>query len=176
MSIDSHNSRSRVLAHAIDLVVVFIGAYAAFLLNAYQIRQQEDQRREQLLAYLETDADSRARGLHDLVLNYDRDMNEFLQRLANGEMPVLQPGTWATNFTGTEGNALLQTGALDVVGIETIVQLLNVDGLERSGLTLMAHHERLDDAMITPHVGEERTYFYDATTKQLRPQFARYLK
>jgi hypothetical protein len=176
MPTDSHNRKFRVLPYVIELFVVFISVYAAFLLNAYQIRQQEDQRRAQLLAYLEKDADARARGAHALALDYDRDMNAFLHQLANGEMPSLQPRTWATNFTGTEGSALLQTGAFDVLSIETITQLLDVDSLERSGLALMAHHERLDDAMIIPYVGQERSYFYDTATGQLRPQFARYVK
>lgn len=176
MPTNSHNAKSKVLAHVIELVVVFISVYAAFLLNAYQIHQQENQRRDQLLTYLEREADARARGVHDLIASYDRDKNDFLQQLANGEMPDLQPSTWATNFSGTEGSALLQTGAFDVLSIEMIAQLLDVDALERSGLTLMEHHERLDDAMIVPYRGEDRTYFYDVATKQLRPQFARYLK
>ena len=34
---------------------------------------------------------------------------------------------------------------------------------------MIAHHERLDDEMIAPHIGEDRCYFYDPVTLQLRP-------
>ena len=30
--------------------------------------------------------------------------------------------------------------------------------------------------MIAPHIGQDRSYFYDPVTHQLRPQFVRYLK
>lgn len=114
--------------------------------------------------------------MHDLVASYDRDVNAFVDQLAKGQMPKLEPGSWATNFTGTEAAQLLQSGALDLLSMETVAQMLDVDALERSGLAMMAHHERLDDQMITPHVGEDQSYFYDPPTQQLRPQFARYLK
>jgi hypothetical protein len=160
----------------IEVVIVFASVYAAFLLNAYQVRQQDDQRRDQLLGYLERDSDARARGLRDLMATYDRDANEFLDQLAKGQMPKLEPGSWATNFSGTEAGQLLQSGALDLLSIETVAQMLDVDSLARSGLAMMAHHERLDDQMIAPHIGEDRTYFYDSATHQLRPQFERYVK
>ncbi len=166
----------RIGDRLIEVVIVFASVYAAFLLNAYQVRQQDDQRRDQLLAYLERDTDARARGLRDLLASYDRDKNEFLDQLSTGQMPKLEPGTWATNFTGTEATPLLQAGALDLLSIETVAEMLDVDSVARSGLVMMAHHERLDDAMITPHIGEDRSYFYDPMTHQLRPQFERYLK
>jgi hypothetical protein len=165
-----------ILDRLIEVTIVFASVYAAFLLNGYQNRQQEDQRRDQLLAYLEQDSDSRARGLQHMANNYDRDAKNFLDQLARGEMPPIEPGAWATNFTGTEAGELLQAGALDLLSIETVAQMLDVDALARSGLAMMTHHERLDDQMITPHAGEDRSYFYDPTTHQLRPQFQRFVK
>ena len=44
---------ARLARWAAELVLVFIGVYAAFWLNSYQQRQQEANRRDQILASLE---------------------------------------------------------------------------------------------------------------------------
>jgi len=45
--------RTRVIIdRLVELAIVFVGVYAAFALNSYQIHKQEQQRRGQILAYL----------------------------------------------------------------------------------------------------------------------------
>ena len=44
--------KSRIIDRLVELVIVFVGVYAAFVLNAHQGREQEQQRRQQILAYL----------------------------------------------------------------------------------------------------------------------------
>jgi hypothetical protein len=44
---------ARLARWAAELVLVFIGVYAAFWLNSYQQHQQEANRRDQILASLE---------------------------------------------------------------------------------------------------------------------------
>src|SRR5215831_10270017 len=41
-----------------ELIIVFLGVYAAFLLNGYQSHRQDQQRRHQILMYLEKPATS----------------------------------------------------------------------------------------------------------------------
>jgi len=60
-----------------ELVIVFIGVYAAFILSNYQSHQQERQRRGQILALLEKGAAATAASLQQSTAAYDQRMNEF---------------------------------------------------------------------------------------------------
>ena len=44
---------ARLARWAAELILVFVGVYAAFWLNSYQQHQQEAKRRDQILASLE---------------------------------------------------------------------------------------------------------------------------
>ncbi|MEY2490997.1 MAG: hypothetical protein QOC70_2939 [Verrucomicrobiota bacterium] len=105
-----------------ELVIVFIGVYAAFILSAHQSHQQERQRRGQILALLEKGAAATAASLKQSTLDYDRRLNEFVTQLAKGEMPEITAISWATSFNPDERNWLLQAGGLELLDIETIVR------------------------------------------------------
>ena len=83
----------------IELVIVFVGVYAAFLLNAHQNHEQERQRRQQILAYLEKQATASAEKLQQVTASYDHQMNAFLTQLAQGEMPEVTAISWASRVT-----------------------------------------------------------------------------
>jgi hypothetical protein len=157
-----------------ELVIVFIGVYAAFMLSAHQSHQQERQRRGQILALLAKGATASAASLKQNALDYDRRMNEFLTQLTKGEMPEITAVSWANDYNPDERNWLLQAGGLELLDIETIVRLKEVDSAARTGLGTMAHYQQISDQLIVPHVGEGRTFFYDPATKQLRNEYAQY--
>ena len=158
----------------VEVVIVFIGVYAAFLFNAHQIRNQDQQRRHQILTYLEKQATTSAEKLRQVTLRYDEQMNAFLTQLARGEMPEINPIAWATNYNANETNWILQGGSLELLDIATIAQLKEVDSAASTGLSTMAHYQQLSDQLIVPHLGEGRSFFYDPSTKQLRPEYAVY--
>ncbi len=157
-----------------ELVIVFIGVYAAFILSAHQSHQQERQRRGQILALLEKGAAVSAASLKQSTVDYDRRMNEFLTQLAKGEMPEITAISWATAYNPDERNWLLQAGGLELLEIETIVRLKELDSVARTGLGIMAHYQQISDQLIVPHLGEGRAFFYDPATKQLRNEYAQY--
>ena len=162
------------IARLIELIIVFVGVYAAFLLNAHQIHEQEQQRRQQILAYLEKEATGSAEKLKQVTLGYDQRMNAFLAQLARGEMPEVAPIAWATNYNANETNWILQGGGLELLDIATIARLKEVDSTASTGLSTMAHYQQLSDELIVPHLGEGRSFFYDPATKQLRKEYASY--
>jgi hypothetical protein len=157
-----------------ELIIVFIGVYAAFILSAHQSHEQERQRRGQILALLAKGAAATAVSLKQTTVDYDRRMNEFLTQLAKGEMPEVTAISWATTYNPDERNWLLQAGGLELLDIETIVRLKELDAVARTGLGTMAHYQQISDQLIVPHVGEGRTFFYDPATKQLRADYAQY--
>jgi hypothetical protein len=141
-----------------ELVIVFIGVYAAFILSAYQSHQQERQRRGQILALLEKGAAATAASLKQTTVAYDQRMNEFLTQLSKGEMPGVTAISWATSYNPEERNWLLQAG-LDLLDIETIVRLKELDAAARAGFGTMAHYQQISDQLIVPHAGESPAFF-----------------
>jgi len=157
-----------------ELVIVFIGVYAAFILSAHQSHQQERQRRGQILALLEKGAAASSASVKHSMESYDARLNEFLTRLAKGEMPEVTAISWATAFNANERNWLLQAGGLELLEIETIVRIKELDAIAQIGFGTMAHYQQISDQTIVPHLTEGRAYFYDPATKQLRNEYAQY--
>jgi len=75
--ISSHRWMKYLIDRLVEVFIVFIGVYAAFLFNAHQIRNQDQQRRHQILAYLEKQATTSAAKLRQVTLSYDERMNVF---------------------------------------------------------------------------------------------------
>jgi hypothetical protein len=166
--------RSMVADRFIELVIVFVGVYAAFVLNAHQIHEQDRQRRAQILSYLENGAMQSEVKLKTVAQEYDRLINEFLSRLEKGEMPDVSPISWSSSYNPNESAWLLQAGGLELLDIQTIARMRELDAAAGTGLSTMAHYQQLSDQLIVPHLGEGRAAFYDLETKKLRPQYARY--
>jgi len=158
----------------VEVVIVFIGVYAAFVFNAHQIRNQDQQRRHQILIYLKKQATTSAEKLRQVTLGYDERMNAFLTQLKRGEMPEISPISWASNYNANEMNWILHGGGLELLDIATIAQLKEVDSAASTGLSTMAHYQQLSDQLIVPHLGEGRGFFYDPGTKQLRQEYTLY--
>jgi hypothetical protein len=163
-----------VFDRLVELVIVFVGVYAAFALSAHQTHEQERQRRAQILTYLEKGATAGAARLKQTVEGYDRRMNDFLAQLAAGQMPDITPISWASSYNPNETAWILQSGGLELLDIDTIARLKELDAADSLGLATMTHYQQLSDQLIVPHLGEGRDFFYDPATKQLRRQYAQY--
>jgi hypothetical protein len=68
----------------VDLVIVFVGVYAAFVLNAYQSRREQSDRREQLLTWLDDYCGESAANLENERTLIDEALTDFNRRLNNG--------------------------------------------------------------------------------------------
>ena len=172
--ISSHRWMKYSIDRLVEVIIVFIGVYAAFVLNAHQVRKQDQQRRHQILIYLEKQATTSAEKLRQVTLSYDERMNAFLTQLQKGEMPEISPISWATNYNANETNWILHGGGLDLLEIATIARLKEVDSAASTGLSTMAHYQQLSDQLIVPHLGQGRGFFYDPSTRQLREEYALY--
>src|SRR5215475_5765800 len=157
-----------------ELIIVFLGVYAAFLLNGYQMHQRDQQRRNQILTYLEKQATTSSEKLNQVTLNYDQQMNTFLTQLARGQMPEISPVAWATSYNANQTSWILEGGGLELLDIATIAKLKEVDSAASTGLSKMAHYQLLSDQLIVPHLGDGRSFFYDPATRQLRKEYALY--
>ncbi len=159
-----------------ELVLVFIGVYAAFWLANYQERRGEVRRHDQILAELEQRVSKEIAEASAEVARHKKVTAEFQRALAAGEMPAIRPFTFVSGYSATDTAALLQSGGFQLLDIKTIIALRKVEEVLRNGLDEINHFQKLSDQLIYPNLDQDTSFFYDPATKQLRKRFAAYPK
>src|SRR5438094_9137014 len=97
----------RLARWAAELVLVFIGVYAAFWLNNYQQRQQDAERRDRILASIEQ---TLREGIESGKINRakeEREAAEVRRALDAGEMPPLHSLVFTTDYSPDDFATLL---------------------------------------------------------------------
>jgi hypothetical protein len=159
-----------------ELVLVFVGAYAAFWLTNYQERQGEVRRHNQILKEIEQRVIKEIAEARDEVARHRKITAEFERALQAGEMPPVRPFNFASGYNPADTAALLQSGGFQLLDIKTIAALRKVEEVLRNGLGDINHFQKLSDEMIMPNLDQDISFFYDPATKQLRKRFAGYPK
>src|ERR1044071_5219993 len=157
-----------------ELLLVFVGVYAAFWLNNYQQHQQDAERRDRILASLEQEL---RRGIESgkvETAKEEREAAEFRRALDAGEMPPLLPFVFSTVYSPGDIAALLQSGGVELLDVKTLVVLRQMESVIRWGLSDMAHYQKLSDELIVPNLDQDISFFYDPATKKLRQRFEIY--
>lgn len=155
---------------ALELVIVFIGVYAAFALNSYRERQRDDARRLAILEALQTF--NRQFGPEvrraDSLLTLQLDALE--QRIADGERPRLQPLEFYGGFSAGMWESMLSAGGLDVLSPELILAAEAFNTQMRGLADLMDRVEARNTHLLIPRLDEPPEAFYDPETGRLLPQ------
>jgi hypothetical protein len=157
-----------------ELVLVFVGVYAAFWLNNYQQHGQDAQRRDQILASFE---EQLRQGIESGKINrakQEREAADFQHALDAGEMPPLRPFVFTTDYSPGDFATWLQAGGIQLLDLETLLALRNDESVIRWGLSRMARYQKLSDELIVPSLDQDISFFYDPATKKLRKRFEIY--
>src|SRR6266481_330394 len=165
---------SRVGRWLAELILVFVGVYAAFWLNNYQQHQQEAKRRDQILASLEQEF---LRGIESgkiIGAKQERQAAEFRRALDAGEMPPLRPFVFTTDYSPGDIATLLQSGGVELLEVETLMTLRQLESVIRWGLSDMQRYQKLSDELIVPNLDQDISFFYDPANKKLRRRFEIY--
>jgi hypothetical protein len=157
-----------------ELVLVFVGVYAAFSLNSYQQHQQEAKRRDQILASLEEQLKEGIDSAKTEGAKQGKIVSEFRRALDAGEMPPLHAFAFASDYSATDIATLLQSGGIELLDVKTLTSLRELESVIRGGLSRMSHYEKLSDALIAPNLDADISFFYDPVTKKLRKRFEKY--
>src|SRR5882762_8124116 len=165
---------SRVGRWAAELVLVFLGVYAAFWLNNYQQHQQEAKRRDQILASLEQRLKEGIESAKTEGIKEGREVTEFRRALNAGEMPPLRPFAFSSDYSASDIATLLQSGGIELLDVKTLTALRDLESVIRAGLSRMAHYEKLSDELIAPNLDQDISFFYEPATKRLRKRFEKY--
>ena len=162
---------ARLARWAAELVLVFIGVYAAFWLNGYQQHQQEAKRRDQILGSIERILREGIEGGRKNTVQEEREAAEFQHALDAGQMPPLQPFVFITDYNAGDLATLLQSGGVELLDVETLTALRNDESVIRWGLSRIARYQKLSDELIVPNLDQDISFFYDPTTGKLRKRF-----
>jgi hypothetical protein len=157
-----------------ELVLVFVGVYAAFWLNNYQQSRQDAERRDRILASIEQ---TLREGIESGKINRakeEREAAEFRRALDAGEMPPLHPFVFTTDYNPGDFATLLQSGGIQLLDLRTLTALRNDESVIRWGLSRMARYQKLSDELIMPNLDQDISFFYDPATKKLRKRFEMY--
>ena len=160
----------------LELLVVFVGVYAAFALSTWQEDRRDDARRAQILEALHAHVAWVDEGVDVMRPALDSSfISPFLDGLEAGERPEVEPITLTTGESGTGlWEAMLQSGGLDVLEAPTI-ELMHkyfaslqrgADGLEEARAQTLAQ--------LYPRLGSGPDTFYDPRTGALRPEYGWY--
>jgi len=90
---------SRLGRWAAELLLVFVGVYAAFWLNNYQQHEQDAERRDQILASIERTLSGGIESNKVNRVEQQREATEFRRALDAGEMPPLRPFVFTTDYS-----------------------------------------------------------------------------
>ena len=165
---------SRVGGWVSELVLVFVGVYAAFWLSNYQQHRQDDQRRDRILASIE---EQLREGIESGKINrtkQEREAAEFQRALAAGEMPPLHPFVFTTDYSPGDWATMLQSGGVQLLDVQTLMAVRNDESVIRWGLSRMARYQKLSDELIVPNLDQDISFFYDSATKKLQKRFEIY--
>jgi hypothetical protein len=165
---------SRIGRWMAELVLVFVGVYAAFWLNNYQQHRQDADRRDQILASLEQQL---REGIESGKINRakeEQEAAEFRRALDAGELPPLKPFVFTTDYSPTDWATMLQSGGVQLLDVQTLMAVRSDESVIRWGLSRMAWYQKLSDELIVPNLDQDIPFFYDSVTKKLRKRFEIY--
>ena len=165
---------SRIGRWTAELILVFVGVYAAFWLNNYQQHRQDAERRDRILASLEEEL---RRGIESGKLETakeEREATEFRRGLDAGEMPPLRPFVFTTDYSPGDFATWLQAGGIQLLDVKTLTTLRELESVIRWGLNDIARYQKLSDELIVPSLDQDISFFYDPATGKLRKRFEIY--
>jgi len=162
---------SRIGRWTAELVLVFVGVYAAFWLNDFQQHRQDAERRDRILASIERTLREGIESNNTSRAKQQQEATEFRRALDAGEMPPLRPFVFTTDYSPGDFAALLQSGGIQLLDLETLTALRNDETIIRWGLSRMTRYTKLSDDLIMPNLDQDISFFYDPVTKKLRKRF-----
>jgi len=167
--------RSKLLRILLEFAVVFAGVYAAFALDEYRSRKEDDQKRYQILLALQTDfADSQAM-LDHAAVQVAAAIDSILADYDAGKRPEIGNLVFTVTFRSGAWDAILAAGGVNVLDIEVILAVEeyyeNVQALEEA--TDEARQRSAD--LILPNLDDGNDSFYEKNGPRLKKKYRWYM-
>ena len=170
-AVPHHSGWAAARRRAVELLIVFFGVYAAFLLNRMDTDRRDANRRAQILSAVEREMSSALEPLEQNVVQAEAQLAEFDRQIASGAMPQLTIIYTNSSYNATDDATLLQAGGLELLDMETVERLRKVNDTQRAMLEGVHNQFELSLAELPNHDPRD---FYDPATHQLKSQYQWY--
>ena len=157
---NSFQASSRLVRPGLELLVVFIGVYAAFALSQYEARRKSAERRDQLQGAL-------VREIKDLTSNtrvaqqLPIELAQFDSAVRAGGHPALQPWIEPVRVQTHMWEATLQSGALELFDVPTVYRLSQFYNELNADFEQLAQLRSLSESVLIPNLERGSGEFYE---------------
>lgn len=158
----------------LELVVVFVGVYAAFALSAYEDRRDEAARRAQLQTALVREIQGITANTRPVGEQLPPQLARFDSAVAAGAKPALRPWIEPVRVQNHMWEATLQSGALDLFDVQTVYALSQFYNQLNAGFEQLLQLRQLSETVLIPNLGRGDDEFYDPETGRLRAKYGWY--
>jgi hypothetical protein len=157
----------------LELVVVFVGVYAAFALSERKAEQEALARREQLQAALVREIGDITRITRRVASELPQQLAYFDSAVAAGGRPPLVPWIEPIRVQTHMWEATLQSAALELFDVPTIYRISEFYNELNAGFEQLAQLRALSETVLIPALGRTDDEFYDSSNR-LRPKYRWY--
>lgn len=156
----------------LELLVVFVGVYAAFALAQHQAQQDERDRaaalRRALAAELALVVEAGEAGAQEIA-----GLRRYAVSFDDGSRPPLQPLDTNVPFSPDVWEAALASGGVELLDPDLLVRLSSFYGSVRLTLQQVDQADAYTRTLLLPNVDRPASEFYDETGR-LRPKYGWY--
>jgi len=167
---ESRRALSRI---ALEIVIGFIGVYAAFALGAYKERRDLIDRRHQIKRALIAEIRPIVRIAENNIAGYERVLAEFDSSVKVGR-PAPQPFIESVALNDHVWEATKQAGGLNLIDVPTFVALSQFYNMNSNMFAQYAQLRDFSIAEILPHQAEGPRAFLEPGTTNERASFVIY--
>jgi type II secretory pathway pseudopilin PulG len=157
----------------VELLVVFIGVYAAFALSRYEARRDATERRRQLQNALVHEIKDLTSNTRRVAQQLPVQLAQFDSAVRTGTRPPLQPWIEPVRVQTHMWEATLQSGALELFDIPTVHSLSQFYNELNAGFEQLAQLRALSESVLIPNLERGSSEFYQSDGK-LRPKYQWY--
>jgi len=161
----------------IELLIVFVGVYAAFKLHEHQAEREAARHRSQIQAALLREIEQITVRTELAATNLDRLVAACDSLRAVGECPSLVPLEEPVRVRAHMWDAALQSGGLNLLPVHTLYRISEFYNILNAALEQLEQLRHFSEREIIPRLDQDPTLlFCGEETSELRPQFAWYLE
>jgi len=160
-----------------ELIIVFVGVYAAFWVENYRDNRQNDERTRQIVLTLQEDLRDYVMTTNRFNTDIEQHLDEWQASRDRGEMPA----PYVFRIDGSETPPI---AVWEAVSQSSLVELLEPNLLfdlgffysEMDGVgKKFVRYAEFADARVMPGLKVGETWFYDPGSGALRPEFAAHM-
>jgi len=173
---EQNNYRGKSVWLIAELLVVFIGVYAAFIFDNYRTNKQNEYRRQQIYTALKEEFTFSSEGMKQAAPLLDSIVTKIKNEYEEGKMSKPSRFHFVIGIRTDIWEAVLKSGALELIDVKLVFQLSNYYSFIRFAAEECKNFDRLIQQYIIPNTDKNIEEFYNIKTKKFKRKYSWYLE